>query len=74
VHRKAIRRSPFRGVAHRKDGIRALLDALNANCHPFAWMKIADQILARQAESDFQDRCMSLRGTKGNGAEDARSL
>ena len=47
VHRKAIRRGVFRSVAHLKDSIQGFLDAWNANCHPFAWVKTADQILAR---------------------------
>jgi hypothetical protein len=46
VHRKAIRRGVFRSVAHLKDAIQRFLDAWNANCHPFAWVKTADQILA----------------------------
>jgi hypothetical protein len=46
VHRKAIRRGVFRSVAHLKDAIQRFLDAWHANCHPFAWVKTADQILA----------------------------
>lgn len=45
VHRKAIRRGVFRSVAHLKDAIQRFLDAWNRNCHPFAWVKTADQIL-----------------------------
>lgn len=47
VHRKAIRRGVFRSVAHLKDAIQRFLDAWNAKCHPFAWVKTADQILSR---------------------------
>jgi hypothetical protein len=46
VHRKAIRRGVFRSVTHLKDAIQRFLDAWNANCDPFAWVKIADLILA----------------------------
>jgi hypothetical protein len=37
----------FRSVPHLKGAIQRFLDAWNANCHPFAWVKTADQILAR---------------------------
>jgi hypothetical protein len=47
VHRKAIRRGVFRSVGHLKDAIQRFLDAWNTNCHPFAWVKTADQILGR---------------------------
>lgn len=47
VHRKAIRRGVFRSVGHLKDAIQRFLDAWNSHCHPFAWVKTADQILAR---------------------------
>jgi transposase len=46
VHRKAIRCGVFRSVAHLKDSIQRFLDAWNADCHPFAWVKTADQVLA----------------------------
>jgi hypothetical protein len=46
VHRKAIRRGVFRSVTQLKDAIQRFLDARNAHCHPFAWVKTADQILA----------------------------
>jgi len=46
VHRKVIRRGVFRSIVHLKDAIQRFLDAWNANCHPFAWVKTAHQILA----------------------------
>jgi transposase len=50
VHRKAIRRGVFRSVGHLKDAIQRFLDAWNSRCHPFAWVKTADQILGRTNE------------------------
>jgi transposase len=47
VHRKAIRRGVFRSVGHLKDAIQRFLDAWNSQCHPFAWVKTADDILSR---------------------------
>jgi transposase len=47
VHRKAIRRGVFRSVAHLTAAIQRFLDAWNSNCHPFTWVKTADQLLAR---------------------------
>ena len=47
VHRKAIRRGVFRSVPHLKDAIQRFLDAWNSRCRPFAWIKSADEILAK---------------------------
>jgi hypothetical protein len=47
VHRKAVYRGVFRSVAHLKEAIQRFLDAWNANKHPFAWVKTADEILGR---------------------------
>jgi hypothetical protein len=33
-------------ITHLKDAIQRFLDAWNAKCHPFAWVKTADHILA----------------------------
>jgi len=45
IHRKAIRRSVFRSVAHLKDASQRLLDAWNERKHPSVWLKTADQVL-----------------------------
>jgi transposase len=59
VHRKAIRRGVFRSVAHLKDAIQRFLDAWNTHCHPFAWVKTADQVLGRS----------NLKALSGSGAQ-----
>ena len=43
----AIRRGVFRSVGHLKDAIQRFLDAWNRHCHPFAWVKTADEVLGR---------------------------
>jgi transposase len=47
VHRKTVRRGVFRSIAHLQDAIHRFPDAWNAKKHPFAWVKTADEILAR---------------------------
>jgi transposase len=47
VRRKAIRRGVFRSVGHLKDAIQRFLDAWNSHCHPFAWVKTAEEVLGR---------------------------
>ena len=47
LHRGAIRRGVFQSVGHLVSAIHRFLQAWNENCHPFAWVKTADQILAK---------------------------
>ena len=55
ITRQAIRRGTFTSVTELIGAIRTFIDAYNERCHPFAWTKTADEILAkanRQKTSD----------------------
>jgi serine/threonine protein kinase len=41
-----VLRGSFASVRDLIDAIRAFIDGWNERCHPFAWTKTADQILA----------------------------
>jgi DDE superfamily endonuclease len=45
--RQALRRGNFASVEELVTAIRRFCDGWNQRCHPFAWTKDADQILAK---------------------------
>jgi hypothetical protein len=47
--RQAVRRGSFASVPDLVAGIGRYIAAWNAHCHPFAWVKDADQILVKAA-------------------------
>ena len=47
LHRQALRRGVFRSLGSLVTAIHAFLEAWNDNRRPFAWVKTADQILAK---------------------------
>jgi transposase len=47
IERQALRRGDFASVQELVTAIRRFCDAWNQRCHPFAWTKDADQILAK---------------------------
>ncbi|MGA2873745.1 MAG: IS630 family transposase [Candidatus Dormibacteria bacterium] len=47
LHRAAIRRGVFHNLAALRTAIERFLNAWNDNCHPFAWVKTPEQILAK---------------------------
>lgn len=47
LQRHALRRGVFRNLGSLVTAIHAFLEAWNENCRPFAWVKTADQILAK---------------------------
>ncbi len=55
ITRRAIRRAAFRSVTALRHAIQQFLDAWNDNCHPFSWVKTADQILAKAKRPLFNE-------------------
>lgn len=53
ITRRAIRRAAFRSVAGLRAAIQRFLDAWNEDCQPFAWVKTAEQILAKAKRPRF---------------------
>jgi transposase len=47
IERQAIHRGTFRSVKELNAKIRTYIDGWNDRCHPFAWTKTADEILAK---------------------------
>jgi hypothetical protein len=47
IDRQASHRGTFGSVRELNATIRAFIDGWNDRCHPFAWTKPADQILAK---------------------------
>jgi hypothetical protein len=47
ITRQAIRRGTFRSVKELTTAIGRFIDAYNDRCEPFAWIKDADELLAR---------------------------
>ena len=47
ITRQAIRRGTFRNVKDLTNAIGRFIDAYNQRCHPFAWTKDADELIAR---------------------------
>src|SRR5487761_1071037 len=50
---RAIRRGAFKSVHALRDAIQHFLDAWNDDCHPFKWVKTADDIMAKAKRKDF---------------------
>jgi hypothetical protein len=46
---QTLRRGSFAGVPDLVAAIGRYIEARNADCHPFAWVKDADQILVKAA-------------------------
>jgi hypothetical protein len=57
LQRRAIQRGVFSSVAALKQAIRRFLDGWNDHSHPFAWVKIPEELLMphRQRISESQD-------------------
>jgi hypothetical protein len=47
LHRHALRRGVFRNLGSLVTAIHRFMETWNENCRPFAWVKTADQILAK---------------------------
>ena len=47
IERQAIRRGAYRSVRDLNAKIRAFINGWNDRCHPFAWTKTAEEILAK---------------------------
>lgn len=47
LHRQALRRGVFRRLGSLVAAIHSFMEAWNESCAPFAWVKTADQILAK---------------------------
>ena len=52
---RAIRRGAFKSVHALRDAIQRFLDAWNDDCHPFKWVKTADDIMAKAKRKDFNE-------------------
>jgi hypothetical protein len=48
-----------------RDAIQRCLDAWNENCHPFKWVKAADDIMAKAKPKVYSDSGHSLPGSTG---------
>ena len=55
IERQAIHRGSYRSVTDLTRAIRAFIDGWNQRCHPFAWTKTADQILAKADRKKTSD-------------------
>ena len=58
-----VLRGSFGSVRDLIDAIRAFIDGWNERCHPFAWTKTADQILAHATSGQRT----SFTATSGSG-------
>jgi hypothetical protein len=45
----------FKSVHALRDAIQRCLDAWNENCHPFKWVKAADDIMAKAKPKVYSD-------------------
>lgn len=55
LSRRAIRRGAFKSLRALIDAIQRFLDAWNETCHPFVWVKSAEQILSQLYRQRFNE-------------------